>query len=177
MNMASVPQKQRKSRKKPRTNELSASKALTEALSIAREAETRVEAEPEIDWTRDPLNEREKRLRDAIIRRVEAEDRLVIERGNERLRELTLRLHGRAPTEEDLASDAASVACHVARKLESLVKDQLKLEDRYGYDSDYTIGGDLMDRIEHWEGITKENAQRERRLERDRLLREAKLDI
>lgn len=177
MNDTNVPQEPRKSRKKSRTSSLLGGSALSEALSIARDAKRHyVEPEPEINWTRDPLNEREATLRGAIICRVEAEARIVIERGYEAGREVA-RLCGdsKITSDANLAKEASSVARHVAWRLECLVTDQLELDDRY--DDDYTIGNDLWDRIEHWKTIEKENDHRSRRLEGDRLLREAKLDV
>lgn len=152
-----------------------ADKALAEALSIVREAEARSPKpdDREVDWTQDPRNEREAALRSAVMRRVVAGKRTIHEDGQK----ARYWLMERTPTECELARDAAIVARHVALALESLVTDQVELDEDCDDAVDYTYGCDLLDMIEHWEGIAKENEQRARRLERQRLIEEAKVDI
>lgn len=156
----------RRARKKVRSVAPTADKALAEALSIVRDAR---DADEEIPWRRDPANEQDAALRAAIIRRIAADHYAVLESGKQAFRQIC-RI---APSEEQLANDAAHIALHVRWKLEELLPDRIYDDS----EEDEAVGCDLKDAIEHWRKIEDENFALAKRLERQRVIREAKADI
>lgn len=148
---------------------LTADKALTEALSIVREAR---DADEEIPWRKDPQNDQDAALRAGFIRHTAAELYSVIEAGQLAMRELS----GVEPSEEELAHDAATVARFVSWKLEALLSDPVYDGDGEDDDTD-SVGCDLKEAIDHWAKVANENFALAKRLERQRIFRAAKADI
>ena len=128
-----------------------ASDALAEAARIVAIA---AEDSIEFDWTKKPVAAKEARLRLAVIRRIEIEEMAQYAELCSSFAALGID----PPTD----STAENIRC----RLEELVEP-----------NDESLGADLYDAIEHWRTEADKAYANQKAIERQRLLRAARLDI